>query len=178
MKTLVTLLLFVVMTINTPSFSHAGEQNIETLITQKNNEMEALLSKRDPRETIQFLHEQVKEGAVFNIEYRNEFMPENKADSIQLDKKDYINSFIQGTNLIDNYSVEITTQQVAINNNRIIAKEITQEEGTMLDPVTLDNGIPFVSKTTCITEYVIENNQNLKTQNGHCITETGRSNTI
>lgn len=181
MKTLLFGLLALLIILN-PSLSDASDSVItKDLIVEKNEKMEELLTKREPRETIQFLHNHIDEQAVFNIEMNNPTMPAAQTtNQFQMNKQDYINSFITGMHYVDDYRVSIKTQSIdiAADQKTAIVHEVMLEEGTMLnaqDP--LKAGLPFSSKTNCTTRYTIQNGQ-MKSDQASCQTSTAEINTI
>lgn len=133
-----------------------------SLIKKQNDTMSALLENRSAiQDTIAFLHEHISENAVFEMSMSNETMPKEMLNkSIKMDKTAYINSFIQGTHLIDKYKVSIKTLDVQISpdSKTAISKEIMTEEGVSLNPYNLqEEGKPFISTTSCTTIHKLDN---------------------
>ena len=170
--------LLVVMSIS--GISHAQEDTdviSHMLIVEKNQEMERLLQKRDPKETIDFLHAHVKEDAVFNIELDNPtFTKETGQKSVKIDKTAYINSFIQGLHYVDDYKVKIDTKNIKISDNKksAVVTETMTEDGVITHEKTR---IPFNSQTTCTTTYSM-NEGVITSDTASCKTSTGETNTI
>lgn len=172
-------LLFILSTPFIAKASHGGITR--DLIINKNEQMQILLNKRDPHKTIDFLHSHVSESAIFQISFQNTSMPPNtQKQHMEMDKTDYINSFIQGLNYVDHYGIKIETKniQIAANGKTAIAEETIIEEGIMLDPNNLlDSGIPFLSKTTCKVLYGLDSGI-VQSNKARCHTQTGEINTI
>jgi len=87
------LLIAVIFCISNSLSAHAGESVItHTLIVEKNQQMEETLKKRDPIETIDFLHNNISEDADFNIQVNNPTAPAAQdKQSFKMSKADYIN---------------------------------------------------------------------------------------
>ena len=165
-----------------PLMANARQTGITSnLIIEKNEKMQDLLKQRDPRQTMAFLHSHISHDATFNITVQNSSMPaEIQSNNLEMDKTDYINSFIKGLHYVDNYNINIETKNINIaeNGQTAIAEEITIEEGVMLNPHNLlDSGIPFLSKTTCQTVYTL-NDGIIQSDKASCHTETGEISTI
>lgn len=168
--------------VSTPLIAEATQTGItKDLIVEKNAKMQSLLQKRDPQLTMNFLHSHISDNATFEISFENNTMPkEIKKNSLKMDKAAYINSFIFGQNYIDNYNVKIKTQNVEIveNGKTAIVEEIMTEEGVMLNPNNiLDEGIPFLSVTTCKTTYGFKAGV-VQSDKASCNTKTGELATI
>ncbi len=168
--------------ISTPLVAKASRSAITNdLIIEKNAEMETLLKKRNPAETMTFLHEHISDDAKFRISFQNTSMPaEMQKNSLEMGKSDYINTFIQGLAYVDKYDVTIKTGDIKISDNgkTAQAEEVMIEEGVMLNPQNLlDKGIPFLSKTTCITTYAMEKGI-IKSDKAACHTESGEISAI
>lgn len=176
------LIIALVFILSTSFIAQASQQRItDRLILEKNQQMQSLLQQRDPRKTIDFLHSHISEEAVFQISFENSTMAKSVAQqSFQMDKKGYINSFIQGLHYVDQYNVKIDTKNIQISKNGKTAtvEETIIEEGVMLDPNNiLGAGIPFISKTSCKMIYGL-NNGIVQSDKAECHTQTGETSTI
>lgn len=177
----VTLIALLIMLTN-PILAQASKTEItNNLIVEKNREMQTLLELRNPHKTMDFLHEHINDDARFKIKFHNPSLaPQDQKKSFVMNKADYINSFIQGLNYVDNYAVEIETKNIEISEGgkKAVAEEVIIEEGTMLNPNNLlDEGFPFLSKTTCMIEYGLYQGV-LKSSKASCFTQTGEVSTI
>ncbi len=165
------------------SLSVQANDNIitQTLIVEQNEKMEELLQKRDPKETINFLHSNISENAEFNIQVNNPMAQTTQTkQSFKMSKADYINSFITGMHYVDKYDVDIKTSDIQISKDQKTATviEVMIEEGTILNAQNLSNpGLPFLSTTTCTKIYKIEAGK-MQSNQAFCKTQTGEINTI
>jgi hypothetical protein len=153
----------------------------KTLIVEKNQQMEQLLEKRDPKETINFLHSRINDRAIFKIEVSNPTLPAQAGTrNFEMDKKDYINSFINGLHYVDQYNVTINTLDIQISPDQksaVVSEKMT-EEGVMLNAQAPQKaGIPFSSTTKCQTTYII-NNGVMQSDNALCKTQTAELSAI
>ena len=160
--------------------AHAEEVKITNqLIQAQNNEMEEVLTTRDPKKTINFLHSHIDDAAIYQIQVNNPYLPNNKQHhEMNMNKEAYIKTFIDGLHYVDSYDVEITTENIEISSNgqAALAKQVMTEEGVMLNPHNLsDTGIPFVSKTTCQIYYTI-NEGHIQSNKAKCSTQTSQTN--
>lgn len=149
--------------------------DLTTLIKEQNDTMSELLeNKTSIQDAITFLHEHISNDAVFEVSMNNETMPkEMLGQSIKMDKAAYINSFIQGTHLIENYKVSIKTLDIKISNDNktAISQEIMTEEGLSLNPYNLqEKGKPFISTTSCTTLHKLDGEKAISIK-GKCHTD-------
>ncbi len=174
---------FILLLLLSPAFiAEASQQKITNqLIIEKNKQMANLLKARDARKTIDFLHSHVSEQAQFNMIFSNSFMPETaQGQSMTMNKESYIKSFIDGLHYVDNYNINIQTKNIEISENGKMAmsEEVMTEEGVMLNPHKAgDEGVPFLSKTTCHTLYALKGDKILA-EKAECLTQTGKINAI
>lgn len=176
------LIILFVFIASAPLIANASQQKItSSLILEKNKEMQALLQKRDPKQTIDFLHSHVSESAVFKVSFENTTLPKNMAQqNFEMDKAGYINSFLQGLHYVDEYNIKIDTKNIEIadNGQTAIVEESITEEGVMLNPDNvLATGIPFISNTSCKTIYTIANGV-IQSDKAQCHTQTGEASAI
>lgn len=176
------LLISVIFCISNSLSAHADANLItQTLIVEKNQQLEETLKKRDAIETINFLHSNISDDATFQIEVNNLTREAISANhNFQMNKKDYINSFINGMHYIDEYDVSIKTTNIDIapNQKTAIVTEVMIEEGVILNAQNLNNpGMPFLTKTTCSTTYTINVGQ-MQSNKALCQTQTGEINAI
>jgi hypothetical protein len=153
-----------------------AEIAIEDLVIRKNAEMERVLNagNHNKLDAIRFLHRHISDDARFALTVNNPAMRgHNPAATVEMDKEAYINTFVQGTNYIDNYSVSIKTllTEPAPGGAEALADEILTERGTMMNPNNLSApGQQFVSRTRCRTRHALENGA-LVTRGGACHTD-------
>jgi hypothetical protein len=176
------LLIAVIFCISNSLSVNANENIItQNLIVEKNQQMEDTLQKRDPKATITFLHNNICDNATFNIQVNNPTLDVSQANqSFQMNKVDYINSFITGMHYVDQYDVSIETTNINISSDKKTATviEVMTEEGVILNAQNLNNpGMPFLSTTTCTTTYKINAGQ-MQSDQAFCKTQTGAINTI
>lgn len=146
---------------------------LQKLIKAKNQKIEFLLNdKSTKQQAAAYLHEHISDKAVFTLSVLNPELAAGK-QSFEMDKTGYINTYIQGTNFIDNYSVDIKTvnMQPTEDENKAYSMEIMTERGTMIDPVTAGRGKDFISQTTCRTLHSLENSEKVVAEGSECHTE-------
>ena len=146
---------------------------LQSLIEEKNKTIETLLNdKARKTEAAQFLHDHISDNATFTLSVLNPAIANTK-QSFEMNKVDYINTYIQGTNFIDNYSMRIDTvkMQATENEQKAYSVEIMTERGTMIDPRTAEKGHDFVSTTTCRTLNTLMNGQTVMTEGSECHTD-------
>ena len=145
----------------------------QTMIERQHEAMEAALNQRaNRRETVRFLHDHISETAYFRMTVDNPVLPAAyQGTPLNLSKADYINSYIQGTNFIANYSAHVETTGFSFNNGEAVSTEVITERGEALDPMDMRTlqGRPFVSRTTCQTRHILQG-EALVTTGGTCHT--------
>jgi hypothetical protein len=144
------------------------------MISKKNSEMEEILNRNEQRlAAIQYLHNHISEDARFRLTVNNPALPIGPDQPFEMDKEMYINTYINGTNLIDNYTFDIETVSLETNadKNEAVTEDVLTERGVMMNPYNLSApGKPFISRTRCKTRRAIENGQ-LISKGGACHTE-------
>ncbi len=157
----------------TVSSQPAGAKGItEDMIAAQYDKMEKVLNNReDALGTIEYLHAHISDDASFKLTVTAPNAPgASSSPTIEMDKTDYINTYIQGTHFIDNYAVAIRTLQFepGKDENEAYTVDVMTERGMMLNE--LNDGKPFVSRTTCRTRHEIQNGRLLATD-GECHTD-------
>ncbi len=127
-------------------------------------EMEGVLNqKSDLSKRVSFLHNFISDNATFTVKISNPTMPKaTQGQVIEMSKGDYINTFIQGTNFVENYHLEITVQRIEINakSGEAISTHTFVESGLMMNPFQLHKpGQDFISRTKCISRHGLKNGQ-------------------
>jgi hypothetical protein len=158
--------------------AHAGTPRAITrdMVAAQNEAMAAALNRRDDRlQALHFLHEAISPDAHFHLTVVNPTLPQaNQGQAFDMNKEDYINSYIQGTNFISGYKMEIRTIGFSFDpaSGEATSVEIMTEQGTALDPRTLAaaEGKPFISTTTCKTTRRLDGDR-LVAKSGDCRTE-------
>ena len=152
-------ILLAVVFISAPVSAAQQAPITQDMVTQKYNTLATLLSNRGAiKKAIRFMHNHIGENARFNVTVNNPLIQGNAMDqAMTLDKVRYINSYIQGTNFIDNYEMDIQTIEFVYDpsSQAAYSKEIITERGLARDPMSLyqDNGRAFVSRTVCSTRH-------------------------
>ncbi len=154
--------------------AHASEAKITELISEKNLEMkQALNQEKRTLAAIKYLHKHISDDARFRMTVNNPVLPIDPSQTFEMNKETYINTYIQGTNLIDAYEFDIDTVKVSINKgtNEAVTEDILVERGIMLNPYNLTApGKHFVSRTRCTTHQEVVEDA-LVSKGGACHTE-------
>jgi hypothetical protein len=156
----------------------ASPVDAESIIRHKNETIASLLQSGDMKQAIAYLHDHISEDATFNIRYHNPFLPAGQQNSIVMDKKDYINSFVEGLRYVDEYNVAIRTESISESATGFTAREVMTEEGIMRNPQDMSQGIPFLSETTCQTEYSLAPAGEIRSEQSACTTRVGEISAI
>ncbi len=151
---------FCLISLSTSSAA-TNERHVEEMIAQKNAQMERVLNSEGGKiAVIRFLHEHISDDARFELTVNNPAMPAaSGAQTFEMDKEAYINTFVQGTNFIDNYAVDIDTVQTRIEpeTGEAVSEDVLVERGVMMNPYNMSApGKLFESRTTCETRHVVE----------------------
>lgn len=171
MRQTVQALIFAILTAAAlPSLPAAAGDAVvtEDMIRAEYDRMEAVLNDRgDAMKTIRFLHDRISDDAVFRLTVTNR-TAQQEADrpALELNKQDYINTYVQGATFIADYQVEIQTVSFEYGQDQSEAytKDIMTERGTMA------GNRPFVSNTTCRTRHEIRDGKLVETA-GECHTD-------
>ena len=127
----------------------------QDMVQNKYQNMEKVLNNRsDYAQVVNFLHQHISEDAQFRLTVTNPTAPgADKSPVMEMDKKDYINSYLQGPQFIEDYSLQIETSGFEYNqqNGRATTLDIMTERGVMMSD--LNDGKPFVSRTLCRTQH-------------------------
>lgn len=154
--------LSVFVTALTSSGAFAETGNItKKMIDEKYAQLEKALNSRDSyQETIKVLHSHISDDATFRLTVTNPTLAESsKSPVMEMNKQDYINTYIQGTHYVADYQMDIATSgfQYDPDRNKAFTLDIMTERGTM--PNELNEGKPFVSRTTCRTAHELREGQ-------------------
>jgi len=155
--TMFTLIFTLLLTLSQPGQS-AEEANVDQQeVQQKFDTLEVLLSgKKDPQKAIKIFNSLITENAVFEVTSENAATPDYSVNKpVKLDKTQYINSFIQGTAFIDNYSIDIKVKSIQSEpDGKLVSKTVMTERGELKDIRNFSApGKPFISRTACDIEY-------------------------
>lgn len=155
----------------------AAEQPItQDMVENQHRAMESALNARaDRAAAVQFLDDHISDDARYSMTVNNPGLPDVYQDkTLEMSKSDYINTFIQGTNFIAGYHVDIQMTDFSYDAARgeAVSTAIMTERGAMVSPLTMniDEGKPFISRTTCRTHHVLQNNV-LVIRGGECHTD-------
>ncbi len=154
--------------------AQAKEEQITDLIAQKNLEMKKVLNQ-DKRtlSAINYLHKHISDDARFRLTVNNPVLPIDSKQTFEMNKEAYINTYIQGTNYIDDYEFDIDTVSVKMDleSAEAITEDILVERGEMLNPYNLEApGKQFVSRTRCTTRHKVIDGE-LVSKGGSCHTD-------
>jgi len=130
----------------------------------------ALNDRNDPLKKVNVLHDSIVEDAIFKVTVKNPVLtPAQNATELQLNKEEYINSFLIGARYVKDYNVNIDLKSVNHNADKHIVSNVAFEEtGSVLDPRNLgNNGKPFISKTICTFNHASD----LKISSSSCKTD-------
>ncbi len=148
-------LVSVFVTVLTASPAFAGTPITKDMIDAKYAQLEkALNSRSNYNEAIKVMHEQISDDAKFRLTVTNPTLEEKgKSPVMEMNKQDYINTYIQGTHAVADYKIDIAASQFQYDPSRKTAftLDILTEYGTM--PSELNSGKAFISRTTCRTSH-------------------------
>ena len=176
-------LICAVIAIMTPAHSVQNQKAAQTLlpmtqdsIAHKYQVMRESLNNRTNRQAaIAFLDSHISKDGRFIFHTHNTIAPSNEQQQkLILDKTRYIQSFIDGTNFIDNYSIAIDVHEVSIAKDglRAISKETITERGIALNPFNiLEDGKAFIAITTCTTHHILQDGKAMS-DTANCRTTT------
>lgn len=157
--------------------SHAKDTTITARQVQAyNNTLAKTLNQKnmDIENTLNILHQAIAEDARFLMTIDNPTLPETaRQKPLAFSKTDFINSFVQGTNYIDHYRIDITSQDIEPHpeDGYVISHDLYVERGTMKNPHNpSEKGRDFVSRTTCQTVFTKDGGK-LIADGGTCHTD-------
>lgn len=168
-------LLAAVLLLSAATPALAGEAITEQMVAAKNAELAKLLNDRqNTNGSTQYMHDHISDTAKFELSVNNPAMPQSAGDqSFQMNKQDYINSYIQGPVYISDYTIAIKTAAFAYDEatGQAQSKDVITERGTMRSPrPDLKDGKDMVSTTTCTTTHALKDGK-LATTGAKCHTE-------
>lgn len=138
---------------------HAKEIITEEMVQAKYATLEKVLNDRsDYMTTIRFLHDHISDDASFSLTVTNTTDRQTaKSPIMEMNKEDYINSFLQGPRFIAHYEMEIETAGFVYDDKKNVAftLDIMTERGQMKSE--LNDGKPFISRTVCRTQHALQN---------------------
>ncbi len=151
--------LFILVATSTSSF--AEQRNItKDMVADKYTKLEKLLNDRSSyTEKIKFLHNHISEDALFRLTVTNPTAAQSgKSPVMEMNKQDYINTYIQGPRFVDNYQMDIKTTGFEYNREKhhAFSLDVITESGTMMSK--MNDGKAFVSRTTCRTRHEMQQN--------------------
>ncbi len=150
----------------------AGTQNITRDMVARNYErLEQALNNRGAfQDMVKALHEHIGDDARFKVTVSNPVSGGQKSPVMELSKQDYINTYIQGTHYVVDYSVELETAafQYDPQTDQAYTMDVMIERGTMMTQ-RFDSGKPFISRTTCRTKHELQGEKLVATA-GECHT--------
>jgi len=130
--------------------------SVEAQIKEDLQTMETVLNnKSDVQKLLTFFHTFIDESANFDISVQNPTLPENmQANSFSMNKEQFINSFLQGTQNIQNYSVSVNVEKVVQNQDKVTSAHTLIERGVVSNPMDpTETGKAFISETKCLSNY-------------------------
>ena len=153
-----------VNSVQSQTISQASQPITQESITLKYQIMRESLNDRSNRQAaIAFLDSHVSTKGRFIFHTHNTIAPTSEQkQKFVLDKTRYIQSFIDGTNFIDNYSITIDVHEVSIEEDGLQAtsQETITERGIALNPFNmLEDGKAFIAITTCTTRHVLQDDK-------------------
>lgn len=118
-------------------------------------EFETILnSKNEPEVIMDFLHKTIDQNATFSVEISNNETSNSQKTKSKLTKADYINSYLYGPRMVENYNIEINAE---------VTKSLPSEGLWMYRTTFIETGNikdinnlnakprPFASITSCDT---------------------------
>lgn len=113
----------------------------------------AMNNTTDPLVLIKFMHEHISDDAKIAVTVSNATngINDGKSPVMELNKTDYINSYVQARPMIEQYeaSVDIVDFRYDATKNKAVTVEVISERGI--------SERAFNSRTKCITEHKLQN---------------------
>lgn len=174
--------LFTIITSSSDIIASSEYIVTQDMIAEKNKAMiTAMNANKQEIPAVKFLHNYISDDAEFEIKVNNTTAPKSvQNQTIEMNKTEYINSYIQGTDLIDNYNFDIKTLDTKYlpEKDIFVSNEILTETGTALNPYNLsEKGRDFISKTKCSTFHRLREGK-LISIGANCKTDVSYSNMI
>ena len=142
------------------------------MVTDKYAQLEnALNNHDDAMETIQILHNYISDDALFRLSVTNPAVSKSeKSPILEMNKQDYINTYIQGAHTVSGYNMNIETQRFEYDQKtrQAYTLDVMTERGIMMS--NLNDGKPFISKTICRTQHEMQQGKLVATA-GECHTD-------
>lgn len=106
-------------------------------------------------QALTYMHNIIADNAQFVVKVSNPAFKTADVNNLKLGKQDYINSFVQGTNFVDDYHVAFQTLDMQEDGRGgAKAQILIIERGVMKDPYALNRpGQAFESRTRCETAH-------------------------
>lgn len=162
-----------------PAAGVAGPRLDADMIEGKFQTMATLMNDRQAtQDAAAFFDSYVSPDAVFEMTADNPTIEQDI--ELTFGKNDYINSYIMGTNFVEDYQMDIKTVSVEISDDgkEAVSKEVITEQGVSTNPMEQNSqGQFFVSTTTCETHHALEGNKPVST-GGKCHTTTSLQDAI
>lgn len=145
--------LFTLIVMTAPAGAQSNRITKDMITAQYQALEQALNNSSDTMGKIQTLHAQISDDAQFKMTVTNPDIGKAKSPVMEMNKQDYINTYIQGTHFITDYEVDIrnVSFEPGDNANEAYTTDLMIERGKMLN--ALNDGKPFVSRTTCRTRH-------------------------
>lgn len=147
-----------ILTIGTTTAAFAKSAAItEKMIADKYEKLEKALNDRsDAMAMIRTLHEHISDDARFRLTVTNPMAQSGKSPVMEMNKQDYINTYIQGTHYVADYGIDIKTKRFEYNkeDGKAYTFDVMTERGRMMSD--LNDGKTFISRTSCRTMHELE----------------------
>jgi hypothetical protein len=155
--------------------AYAADAITQTMVEEKNAALTRLLNDRkNPAGLTHYMHDHISDNARFVMTVSNPVMPQiGKDQNFELNKQDYINSYIQGPAFITGYSVKIETGNFRFDEAKgeAYSTDVIVERGTIASPrPDAKSGQDMISRTTCNTVHRMEAGK-LLSAGGQCHTD-------
>lgn len=140
------------------AFAKSGTKITEKMITDKYAALEKALNDRDSyTKAIRLMHEQISDDATFRLTVTNPDSDNSgKSPVMEMNKQDYINTYIQGSHFIADYHMAIQSFGFEYDPATDEAETVdVMTESGMMPTQFNDKGKPFVSRTTCHTRHAM-----------------------
>ena len=114
---------------------------------------DALNNRAQPLQKVHILHDQISAQAVFKITVDNPALsPAQNATRFEMDKTDYINSFLLGGRHVADYhaSIQVVSIDPDVRSGQMVSTILLEESGAVLDVrYQGKRGRNFLSHTVC-----------------------------
>ena len=165
-KALLRVCFSVCLLFSVPVMADEGDVFIKDIQSNAKRFESLLNQKSDERALINFMHNAISHNADIHVSVDRPQTMHPVPESLKLSKEDYINSFVLGPRMIQNYHASITQSDFRYDAAKGIVhvKETLKETGLQPNPQNVnDSGQDFETITACAATYTVTGNEPLLT---------------